>query len=255
MRNLYANEIDVRVGQVGDGWATLLLYKDARIDMTLLDEEYGKLGWKREHFSIDGNLYCRVSVWDDQNKHWVDRSDVGVESNTEATKGQASDSFKRAGVNFGIGRELYTGPRVSINVDTVPDPYKQGKFKLAKFDTYSVSNIDYEDNDVISKLVIKNKSGSIVFTYPKHEKTSEVRDRKEEVNKIDTTLDVLTRAKKAINEQLEAHDYTRADQKRTFITMVLEKPTIDTLDDADAVMDALENEVAVNNEAYGVAEK
>jgi hypothetical protein len=163
MRKLLATEIDVRVGQVGDGWATLLLYKDARVDMTLLDEEFGKLGWKREHREINGNLYCKISVWDKENKQWVDREDVGVESNTEKEKGQASDSFKRAGVNFGIGRELYTGPRISINVETKDMGGR--KFKLANFDSYKVDTIEY--TDVISALVIKNKNGSTVFTFPK----------------------------------------------------------------------------------------
>ena len=75
----------------------------------------------------------------------------------------------------------------------------------------------------------------------------EIRNRQEESKAGpepmgDDSETVLARAKKSINAELEAHDYTRADQKRTFITMVLEKPTIDTLDDADAVADALDND-------------
>lgn len=52
----------------------------------------------------------------------------------------------------------------------------------------------------------------------------------------------LNAKKKELNEKLIAHDYTRSDQKTTFITMVLGKKTIDTLEDADSVEDALNNE-------------
>jgi len=227
MRKLLASEIDVRVGQVGDGWATLLLYKDARVDMTLLDEEFGKLGWKREHREINGNLYCKISVWDKNTSQWVDREDVGVESNTEKEKGQASDSFKRAGVNFGIGRELYTGPRISVNVET--KDAGGYKFKLASYDSYIVDVIEYKD-DVISTLVIKNKVGSTVFTFPKRYVAP--KDDKDE----------LARAKKFINETMETSGYDTAISKMAFVKGVLSKETINTIDDANLVMDALENE-------------
>lgn len=239
MRNLLASEIDVRVGQVGDGWATLLLYKDARVDMTLLDEEYGKLGWKREHHEINGNLYCKISVWDKEYKHWVEREDVGVESHTEKQKGQASDSFKRAGVNFGIGRELYTSPRISINVTTKPDTYNQGKFKLASYDSYTVSSIEYKD-DVIVGLAIKNQSGSTVFTYPKQYTPTEPRDRIAESNEAKNEL--LGTAKEDINKELERQGYITVLSKKKFINKVLNKETIDTMTDAELVGDQLENE-------------
>ena len=45
---------------------------------------------------------------------WVCKEDTGTESNTEAEKGLASDSFKRAGFNWGIGRELYTAPLIYV---------------------------------------------------------------------------------------------------------------------------------------------
>jgi hypothetical protein len=95
-RLLNANEIEVRVGSINEKGATLLLYKDARCDMNLLEESGVK--WKREHEVINGKLFCTVSIYDTEIKEWVSRQDVGVESNTEATKGEASDSFKRASV-------------------------------------------------------------------------------------------------------------------------------------------------------------
>lgn len=59
---------------------------------------------------------------------------------------------------------------------------------------------------------------------------------------IKETPEQLSRAKTVINETLEAHDYTTPDSKRAFIKDVLQKTTISTLDDANLVMDALENE-------------
>lgn len=120
-RTLRADEIDVRAQQVkknsaGKVFANLLLYKDARVDMTLLDEEFGIFGWQREHEFKDGKLYCRVSVYDKSTGVWVVKEDVGTPSNTEADKGHASDAFKRAAVNLGIGRELYTAPRIIVEL-------------------------------------------------------------------------------------------------------------------------------------------
>ena len=98
-RTLRADEIDVRVGSVGNGNATLLLYKDARCDMNILDETVGPMNWERKH--LRGNANCIVSIYDEDKKVWVSKEDTGTESNTEAEKGLASDSFKRACFNWG----------------------------------------------------------------------------------------------------------------------------------------------------------
>ena len=96
-RTLKADEIDVRIGSCNRGGVSLLLYKDARVDMNLLDLHVGSLNWKREHHVIDGKLFCTVSIYDPDKKEWISKQDVGTESYTEKEKGQASDSFKRAG--------------------------------------------------------------------------------------------------------------------------------------------------------------
>lgn len=109
---LSIDEIDFRVQSImpnGES-AIVLPYKNARVDMQRLDDAFTPLGWQREHFEIDGRLYCRIGVWNSEISQWVWKSDVGVESNTEAEKGQASDAFKRAGFNWNIGRELYDWP-------------------------------------------------------------------------------------------------------------------------------------------------
>lgn len=170
-RALRADEIDVRVQSLQEDFKTkevtgaiLLLYKNARVDMDILDEEYGKLGWQRTHEFKDGKLYCTVSVWDKEKQMWICREDVGTESNQDAEKGQASDSFKRANVNFGIGRELYTAPPIWINASGIKT-YKDNKGFNKSRDKFSVVEIDIQDKQ-IKGLVIKNDSkGEIVFTF------------------------------------------------------------------------------------------
>ena len=89
-----------------------MLYKDSRVDMNLLDEVVGAQNWQRMHLRDNAN--CIVSIWDEEKKQWIDKEDTGTESNTEKEKGLASDSFKRACVNWGIGRELYTAPQITL---------------------------------------------------------------------------------------------------------------------------------------------
>lgn len=115
---LLASEIDFRIQSINKGaYATILAYKDARVDINRLNSICGQLGWERKH--TNGNHNCTVSLWDSENKQWVSKEDTGTESNTEAAKGLASDSFKRACFNWGIGIELYSYPIISIKL--LPD--------------------------------------------------------------------------------------------------------------------------------------
>ena len=171
VRKLRADEIEVRAAQVapnkaGVVWVSLLLYKDARVDQRLLDETYGPFNWQREHTIIDGKLYCTVSIWDESKKAWVSKQDVGTESNTEKEKGQASDSFKRACFNWGIGRELYTAPKIFIKLEDGEWKEKSynGKVSHQMTQTFFVSNIDYDDDGNITTLVIKDKNGKDRFS-------------------------------------------------------------------------------------------
>ena len=163
IRTLRADEIECRVQQVKQNGCVLLLYKDARCDMRILDEVFGVLGWEREHQVIDGNLYCTVRVWDEEHNRWVSKQDVGTESMTEKQKGQASDSFKRACFNLGIGRELYSSPFIWITLN--PDEIKQdgNKFRLNFGVEFHVKEIGYSDSREINKLVIVDKKGNIRF--------------------------------------------------------------------------------------------
>lgn len=184
-RLLDADEIEVRVGQnftedwrkcgKGDKPAhqTLLLYKTARADMNVLDELYGPMNWKRKHEMKDGINYCTISIWDDSKKCWVEKEDCGTESQMEAEKGESSDAFKRAGVNWGIGRELYTGPRIMVD-------------NIKPF--YDVKEIGYDEKGNINRLVIVHKK-DVVFEYgnaskKQEPKNEEQKPQQRQVNKL-----------------------------------------------------------------------
>lgn len=128
MRTLMASEIEVRIGQVGDGYATALLYKNARVDRAMLDEEFGPMNWQCRYSEHKGNLFCSIGVWDGRKEQWVWKEDCGTESQTEKEKGEASDAFKRAGFRWGIGIELYNSPRIYLSVAT--DKVGDYKYKL-----------------------------------------------------------------------------------------------------------------------------
>lgn len=171
-RTLTADEIDCRVGTVTDSGCSLLMYKDARVDMRLLDEVVGTTNWKREHQLINNCLFCTVSIWDEDKKEWVSKQDVGVESNTEKEKGQASDAFKRACFNWGIGRELYTCPFVWIKLGS--DEWRQGtNGRKAPKTRFYVAAIEYENGNV-SYLRIVDDNGRERFVFGHQKNTDEI---------------------------------------------------------------------------------
>lgn len=160
-RTLRADEIDVRVSQSDPTrGVSLLLYKDARADMTILDETVGAENWQRRHTRENAN--CIVSIWDDKKAQWIEKEDTGTESNTEKEKGLASDSFKRACTNWGIGRELYTSPFIWVNADKIEWQTKNGK-QIPKT-RFMVADIGYDEAGRIDRLVIKTDKGETVFT-------------------------------------------------------------------------------------------
>ena len=166
---LKAEDIECRVNQVAQGrngvFALLLLYKDARVDMRILDEVFGVMGWQRHHELIAGNLFCSILIWDDAKKTWVSKQDVGTESNVEKEKGQASDAFKRAGFNVGIGRELYTAPRIAVTLRENEYTNEGNKLKVKPWIRYSVDKIEYNDRREIVRLSIMDLEGTVRFSW------------------------------------------------------------------------------------------
>ncbi len=162
-RLLKASEIECRAGVISNKGLSLLLYKDARADQRILDETFGIFGWKRSHQSINGDLYCTVEILDKETGMWVSKQDAGAagRSEKEREKSLASDSFKRACFNWGIGRELYTAPFIWIPAERTEIQERGGKFFCN--DRFSVATIAYNDERAISSLSITNSKYKIVY--------------------------------------------------------------------------------------------
>lgn len=192
-RTLTADEIEVRVGTVSNGKARLLLYKDARCDMAILDETVGALNWQRHHSRDNAN--CIVSIWDESKKQWIEKEDTGTESNTEREKGLASDSFKRACVNLGIGRELYTAPNISIKCATVKDGNRYKLDNPWEFYGCKVSSIEYDNKRQIKQLTIV-KDGNTIYEFPRKAEPMSVKELKDKIK-------ALAQVKEISQEQIE----------------------------------------------------
>ena len=170
-RKLRADEIESRVQKIGKSkggyYSMWLLYKDARCDMNVLDETVGAMNWQRHHTRDNAN--CIVSIYDEVNKQWVAKEDTGAESNTQAEKGLASDSFKRACFNWGIGRELYTAPTIFINL--TEDEVKQNgtRFQLNTV-SFFVSDVQYNKYGQISYLEMRDNKNKVRYNYGIKEK-------------------------------------------------------------------------------------
>ena len=161
---LEAKDVECRIQQItgndakGYG-AILLLYKDARVDMKILDSVYGAMNWQRKHTVINGQLFCSVLIWDESKNQWIEKQDVGTESATEAEKGRASDSFKRACFNVGIGRELYNAPFIYIKLDA-GEVRKNSKGKPTTYTRFNVTEMEYNrEKECFTKLVICDEKG------------------------------------------------------------------------------------------------
>lgn len=160
-RPLRADEIDCRVSQVKQNGCVLLLYKDARCDQIILDETVGAMNWQRHHSRDNAN--CCVSIWDSEKAQWIEKEDTGTESYTEKEKGLASDSFKRACFNWGIGRELYTAPFVWIPAEACEIQAKgQG---YTTYDRFEVKVIDIQHKRIVGLQIVNCKRGTVVYSY------------------------------------------------------------------------------------------
>lgn len=170
---LSISEIDFRVQSINKGgYATILAYKDARADMKRLDERFGMFGWQKKYEVINGNLYCSIGILDTLRDEWVWKQDVGTESMTEKEKGQASDAFKRACFNLGIGRELYDYPIIQIKLN-------QNEFSIQNFGGKDVVKPTFElklkewkwfsqwIEDRLTYLACKDQNDVLRFSYGK----------------------------------------------------------------------------------------
>ncbi|MEY8331247.1 hypothetical protein AALB81_18315 [Lachnospiraceae bacterium 48-33] len=159
-RELRADEIDCRIASVKSTGLSILLYKDARCDQNILDETVGPMNWMRHHRRDNAN--CTVAIWDEEKGQWIEKEDTGKESNSEAEKGLASDSFKRACFNWGIGRELYTAPFIWFSEKDCNIKTQNGK--MTCYDKFECQKITYENGRIIA-LTVENISTGKTFSY------------------------------------------------------------------------------------------
>lgn len=154
-RKLTANDVEARVQSADENGFVLLVYKNARVDQNILDETVTPLGWQNKYEEVKGNLYCSIGI-KNANGEWIWKSNCGTESYTEKEKGEASDAFKRAGFNWGIGRELYTAPKTKIKGHTIQ---KYGKY-VPEYYSFDVVRLDVTDEAPrrITALTITGKS-------------------------------------------------------------------------------------------------
>lgn len=161
-RTLRADEIECRVAQIIDNKGlSLLLYKDARCDQRILDETVGAMNWQNQYTRDNAN--CIVSIWDKDKGQWISKENTGTESYTEAQKGLASDSFKRACFNWGIGRELYTAPFIWIDANNC-NIKTNAKGKLICKDIFKVAKFDVEDGKITTLIIVNGKTGAVVYS-------------------------------------------------------------------------------------------
>jgi hypothetical protein len=162
-RPLRAEEIECRVARVNNGGVELLLYKTSRTDMDILDETVGAEKWQCEFYEHKGTLFCKIGVLTESG--WVWKSNAGSPSNMEAVKGEASDAMKRAGFTWGIGRELYTAPRIFVYADKC-GKIQQGKNgKMQCYDQFRVAKVLIEDGRIKGIRIVNDSTGKVAFSW------------------------------------------------------------------------------------------
>lgn len=169
-RLLKPDEIEVRVNQVSEKYTQLLLYKTARTDANILDETVGSSRWQGDYKSVGDEIYAGIGIWNNSLSQWIWKWDTGSAGNFEPEKSIASDSFKRAGFKWGIGRELYTSPKIAVlndQIGGVSCREVSGKkyWNLNRpYQTFSVKKIDYNENKEITKLTVVDGKGNVVWS-------------------------------------------------------------------------------------------
>lgn len=227
-RKLRADEIECRIARITENGLQLLLYKDARCDMNILDETVGGNNWQRRHTRDNAN--CIVSIWDDAKEQWIDKEDTGTESNTEKEKGLASDSFKRACFNWGIGRELYTAPFIW---------FRAGNCNISNkkcYDTFKVQSIGYDEN-IIAELSVVNQKTGAVFVYKSGTGKCDKPDERKSYQTVEKPAPATKAQKNAITELCKKN---KVSLEALYISNGLTEKTL-TQDEANSLLISLKN--------------
>tara|TARA_R110000822_G_scaffold241380_1_gene370673 strand:+ start:6481 stop:7302 length:822 start_codon:yes stop_codon:yes gene_type:complete len=238
---LTINQIEFRIQSISvNGWATILAYKDARVDMNRLDEVCG-INWQRDHKEIKGVVYGGIGIRVEANEdgsgepYWVWRWDAGTESNTEKQKGEASDSYKRAGFNFGIGRELYDYPRIFLQLKGIKDVSEE---KYAEFKAKTsqggkeigtshwgldlkkwIWDIEFDNNNQVKRFTGKDQHGVLRYDSNKEfnslPKGNAPKPKVEVKNEVKSNINTLPKITKELFTQAKTYK-TKAEIENLF---------------------------------------
>lgn len=243
-------EIDFRVQSINKGgYATILAYKDARVDMNRLDAVYGIEGWQKKYDLIDGHLFCSVGVYSEKLNQWVWKQDVGTESNTEKEKGEASDAFKRACFNLGIGRELYAYPVIQVALkkdewELKGDrPVSTWNLKLKEWVWFS----EFNDGKLTYLSCVDNKKETrFTFGSSANHKTPTQKPEQPEQPKSPEPVKMMTEEQKnKIIEFMSMTSYFPAENIKSTISWVAKEQTFDNatrmINRCQATIDEIKN--------------
>ena len=182
------DHVDFRIQSINKGgYATILAYKNARVDMERLDEVCGPGNWQRDHKELKGNIYCGIGIncedLDLPSRDWTWKWDCGAESFTEKEKGEASDSFKRAGFNWGIGRELYSYPVIQVKLNGDEFTLENNKAKQ----TWNLKLKEWmwtlkSKNHKVERLEAHDQTGKLRFKFPSKKEEPVITKKKEPSN-------------------------------------------------------------------------
>lgn len=125
------DEIEWRVGRTYNDKGLALAYMDARAAMKRLDDVCGVNGWQNRHPYANGKTCCEIGIWCGENHGWVWKANGAGDTQFEGDKGAFSDAFKRACVQWGIGRYLYDMPNIYVGIEKKGNSFaiQQGEYK------------------------------------------------------------------------------------------------------------------------------
>lgn len=170
--------------------AVCVAYIDARDVMDMLDACVGVENWQSDYREIKGNLFAGIGI--KINGEWVWKWDVGTESTSDKAKGEASDSFKRASVKWGIGRFLYDIP---VQYCKSNEPKKDNNYPYV---------IDEEGNKVKNLSDYINQRDAIRLFYKDSRVTNVVKKFSEVENKDVSTKELTEFEKQSIEKTLRS---------------------------------------------------
>ncbi|PZA08319.1 Rad52/Rad22 family DNA repair protein [Meiothermus sp. Pnk-1] len=125
---LTCEEIEWKIIAAKNGSTTIAPYIDARAVMARFDKAFGPMGWQVDYTpALIGNeqgVIAAIAVRNPETGEWIVKKDGSGPTDMESYKGSISGALKRAATVWGIGRELYSYPRVIVEGEHKYIPFK-----------------------------------------------------------------------------------------------------------------------------------